>query len=243
MARYFQTGDALLGDYFVVALRFPNSQLNWVYGTFLGALYDMGLQERWITGGETSAYDASELFQQIYNEIKPMLFIVGMIADFPAVLDPATGWLPCDGALYFETDYPALFGVIGTTFNQGGDPSGQFRVPDNRGRVRITKDDGAGVITAMWGDTIGGIGGAQEHTLSIGEIPAHSHTDTGHAHSEIIAAPNVTTIGAGAPQATAIPGVGLTGSGSANLTNTGGDNPHNNIQPSITYYSHILARL
>jgi microcystin-dependent protein len=88
---------------------------------------------------------------------------------------------------------------------------------------------------------LGDTGGEETHTLITSETPAHSHTDTGHSHSEIVAAPNVTTIGVGAPEPTAIPGVGVTGIGSASLTSTGGNGAHNNLQPFIALNYFIVA--
>lgn len=235
MARYFPTGNALTGgDDYVVAIRFPNSQDNWVYSVFLGALYEMGQAYAWMTQGETTPEEAAQIFKDIYDGIRPMIFYVSMLADFPIVLDPDTGWLPCDGALYDVDDYPALYAAIGDTFTDGGDPAGFFRVPDTRGRTRITKDDGAGVMVAPWADEIGGIGGEETHVLTVDEMPSHSH-----AYDPVIIG-DLDVEGPGVPQPNAAQIVPLI---TENTYATGGDEAHNNVQPSIVFYTHILARV
>ena len=45
------------------------------------------------------------------------------------------GWQMCNGQELSQTTYSSLFAVIGTTYNTGGETSGNFRVPDLRGRV------------------------------------------------------------------------------------------------------------
>ena len=78
------------------------------------------------------------------------------------------GWLICDGRDLSVSDYPDLFQVIGTSFGGGGE--GTFRLPDPSGKVL------AAVSPEQWstGQTMGNLA----HTLSLGEIPSHSHTGT-----------------------------------------------------------------
>jgi microcystin-dependent protein len=144
-------------------------------------------------------------------------------------------WLPCDGASLLRSTYPDLFAAIGTTY--GATDASHFTIPDLQGRVPLGAGTGSGLSPYSLGD----VGGEETHTLVTTETPAHSHTDTGHSHSEIVAAPNITTIGVGAPEPTAIPGVGITGAGSANLTATGGDGAHNNLQPFVALNYYIVA--
>jgi microcystin-dependent protein len=94
------------------------------------------------------------------------------------------GYLACDGSLYEETAFPALYAAIGTTFNLIGDAAGYFRVPDARGKAMI----GAGQDTArgLSARTLGEIVGEETHTLLDTEsgVAAHTHTatDSGHVH-------------------------------------------------------------
>src|SRR5205085_3430055 len=78
---------------------------------------------------------------------------------------PPKGWALCDGQLLPINQNQALFSLLGTTF--GGDGRVNFALPDLRGRVPIHVGSG---------HTLGERGGEQAHTLSIAEIPTHTHT-------------------------------------------------------------------
>lgn len=83
-----------------------------------------------------------------------------------------TGWLFCDGSAVSTTTYAALFAVLGTTFNTGGEAGGTFRLPDMRGRAPIGVGTGSG-LTAR---ALGASGGNETHTLSTAETPSHTHS-------------------------------------------------------------------
>lgn len=97
---------------------------------------------------------------------------VGTVSMFAGSSAPG-GYLLCDGAAYNIVDYPDLHNVIGTTYGSAG--AGTFRVPDLRNRNVI----GAG------SRALGATGGAESHTLTTSELPAHNHgvTDPGHGHT------------------------------------------------------------
>ena len=85
------------------------------------------------------------------------------------------GYLLCDGRAVSRTTYADLFKVIGTTYGSG-DGSTTFNVPNLQGRVAVGKNSGTF-------NTLGKTGGEENHTLTISEIPAHTHgnkTLTGH---------------------------------------------------------------
>lgn len=88
---------------------------------------------------------------------------VGTIAMFGADRDPE-GWLRCDGRVLQRSAYPALFAAIGTTY--GSTNSGDFRIPDIRERSVV----GTGTKYSP-----GDKGGNTQLTLSIAQIPAHTH--------------------------------------------------------------------
>src|SRR5215475_3010814 len=77
---------------------------------------------------------------------------------------PPKGWALCDGQLLPINQNQALFSLLGTTF--GGDGRVNFGLPDLRGRTPIH-------VGAT--HTLGERGGEQAHTLSIAELPTHTH--------------------------------------------------------------------
>ena len=84
------------------------------------------------------------------------------------------------------------------------------------GRVPVGKA-GSGTF-----DTLGEEQGAETHTLSIAEIPAHTHTYTKHSGTSALSIHDISHT--------------VTNHASANTGSTGGGGAHNNIQPSITVY-------
>ncbi|HUO84176.1 MAG TPA: tail fiber protein [Thermoanaerobaculia bacterium] len=98
----------------------------------------------------------------------------GTIEAFAGLAAPA-GYLPCDGAEVAKSDYPALYSAIGDVWCGGSCSAGMFRLPDLRGRTLVGAGTGAGLTprepSAYFGE--------ERHTLSVSELPAHSH------HAEI----------------------------------------------------------
>ena len=142
-----------------------------------------------------------------------------------------------DGGDIVGPQYEDLFNLVKDTApNAGTEVFGTDTVtlPDFRGQTPIGMDNmGAGArnkVTAGAADTLGGEAGAQDHTLSTGQMPAHSHK------------PRATTLGqntadmtnnylveaeAGNFQTTQNTVMGAT-------DNTGGGGSHNNMQPYFT---------
>lgn len=88
---------------------------------------------------------------------------VGEIRMFAGNFAPA-GWMFCEGQLLPISENETLFQLIGTTY--GGDGQSTFALPDLRGRLPLHQ--GNGFILAE-------TGGAEEITLTVNQIPAHSH--------------------------------------------------------------------
>ena len=88
---------------------------------------------------------------------------VGEIRMFAGNFAPA-GWMFCEGQLLPISENETLFQLIGTTY--GGDGESTFALPDLRGRIPIHQ--GTGFILAE-------TGGAEEITLTVNQIAAHSH--------------------------------------------------------------------
>lgn len=89
----------------------------------------------------------------------------GTVSQYAGSTTPA-GYLLCDGAVVSQATYPFLFTAIGALWNTGGEGAGNFRLPDMRGRFPL------GRAVSGTGSTLGGIGGALDHTHT---TPAHFH--------------------------------------------------------------------
>lgn len=146
---------------------------------------------------------------------------IGEIRMFAGNFAPA-GWMFCDGQLLPISENEALFNLIGTTY--GGDGQSTFALPDLRGRLPIHQ--GNGLILAE-------TGGAEEVTLAVSQIPAHSHpllASSGPASSN-------SPIG-NLPAETTTINLYIEDSPNSNLSPsavlaTGGSQPHTNFQPYL----------
>lgn len=92
----------------------------------------------------------------------------GMISPYAWSYAP-TGWLLSDGSQVSRATYSALFSAIGTTY-WSGDWSTTFHLPDLRGKVTVGKN---AFDTEF--DTLGETWGEKTHTLTVAEMPTHSH--------------------------------------------------------------------
>jgi|SRR6185295_3543690 len=147
---------------------------------------------------------------------------VGEIRMFGGNFAPA-GWQFCDGTLLPISEYETLFNLIGTTY--GGDGQSTFAVPDLRGRIPLHFGNGF---------TLAETGGAEEITLTVSQIPSHSHsalatlnpaTDT-NPQNNILSKTlvNVSAYGQDAP---------LTALNPSTISPVGGSQPHTNFQPYL----------
>jgi microcystin-dependent protein len=146
---------------------------------------------------------------------------VGEIRMFGGNFAPA-GWMFCEGQLLPISENETLFNLIGTTY--GGDGQSTFALPDLRGRIPI--HFGNGFILAE-------TGGAEEITLTVSQIPAHSHamlasTGPGTVNTPggnvTAASPSILLYAQDVPDANMSPSA---------VGSTGGSQPHNNFQPYL----------
>jgi len=138
------------------------------------------------------------------------------------------GWAMCNGQLLPINQNQALFSLLGTTF--GGDGRVNFALPDVRGRTPIHVGSG---------HTLGERGGEQAHTLSIAELPTHTHVLTANSANATGFDPTNSLLAKGAasngnPINAYTPPQQLTAMSPAAVTNTGGSQAHLNMQPFLT---------
>lgn len=168
---------------------------------------------------------------------------VGEIRLFAGNFAPA-GWAFCEGQLLPISENETLFQLIGTTF--GGDGESTFAVPDLSGRVPIHMGTGPEGNTYQ----IGEMGGVEEVTLTVQQIPNHAHKLKG---------PGMVALGSGAGNSSSpatrypamVPGTNLysttirdgvfmedptVSNPSALLSSAGGSQPHNNMQPYLAVH-------
>ncbi len=93
---------------------------------------------------------------------------VGEIRMFGGNFAPA-GWAFCNGQLLAISENDTLFNLIGTTY--GGDGQNTFGLPDLRGRVPVHMGQGPGLSSYVIGEN----GGTESVTLTLSQIPSHSH--------------------------------------------------------------------
>lgn len=220
----YATGDGLSSTLVSYRLSFPSDQ--WVLWQIQAALNTLTANENWLQEGTSLIEDVVAAMCSAVQDFSPMPVLIGTCIPFAGSVPPS-GTMFCNGASLLRADYPDLFAIIGTQY--GASDLAHFNIPDMRSRVPVSAGNGSGLSNYPLGAT----GGEETHTLTSGESPTHSHTDLGHTHAEGNAAPTLIAIGAGVPAASAIPSIGVTGVGNANLANSGGGGSHNNIQPYI----------
>src|SRR6185369_1940877 len=130
------------------------------------------------------------------------------------------GWALCNGQLLPINQNQALFSLLGTTF--GGDGRVNFALPDLRARAPIHVGSG---------HTLGETGGEQAHTLSISELPTHTHVLSGINVDATVNSPTGNSLA----NATAVyhTATSLTSLSPTSITNVGGSQAHLNMQPFL----------
>lgn len=134
------------------------------------------------------------------------------------------GWALCNGQLLPINQNQALFSLLGTTF--GGDGRVNFALPDVRGRTPIHVGGG---------HTLGERGGEQAHTLSISEIPTHTHVAQATSAAGTTAVPGNSALLATSTNYEAYRAPSsFTSLQPGTISNVGGSQAHLNMQPFLT---------
>jgi microcystin-dependent protein len=155
---------------------------------------------------------------------------VAEIRIFPFNFAPR-GWAWCDGQLLPLSQNTALFSLLGTTY--GGDGKSNFALPDLQGRAPMHPGQGPGLSLHDLGET----GGSETVSLLESEIPSHSHGTSASIADGTDQSPVGEKLAAGVGPIVqyAVPGA-LAQLSPNSLTPAGGDQPHNNMQPYLTFY-------
>ena len=158
---------------------------------------------------------------------------VAEIRIFPFNFAPR-GWAWCDGQLLPLSQNTALFSLLGTTY--GGNGKSNFALPDLQGRAPMHPGQGPGLSLHDLGET----GGSDTVTLLESEIPSHSHTLRASTDDGDLKAPDPSrslarSIGGFTYQQNPPQG-NLVSMAPEALAPAGGDGPHNNMMPHLTFY-------
>lgn len=157
---------------------------------------------------------------------------VAEIRIFPFNFAPR-GWAWCDGQLLPLSQNTALFSLLGTTY--GGDGRSNFALPDLQGRAAMHPGQGPGLSLHDLGET----GGSETVTLLESEIPSHAHAARASSDPATLSSPEATHIAQarrnGSQFQTNVSS-NLVQLAPESLAPSGGDQPHNNLQPYLTFY-------
>lgn len=237
MGNRWLTPDTAPGPVMSRCLFFPDA-VDWL-SLVAGALLALSSADAFEKYGTATPEETATVFQAMFDGFsfnEGVCRVIGEIVIIAGTSNPNPGnWLPCDGASLLRAIYPDLFAAIGTTY--GAVDGTHFSLPDLQGRTPIGTGAGSGLTPRALGDSLG----EETHALTTAESASHTHSDLGHTHVEGIAAPSVGAAIVGVPIPSAVPAVGATGAGFASLASTGGDGPHNNMQPSLALNYLIVA--
>lgn len=131
------------------------------------------------------------------------------------------GWAQCNGVLLAINQNQAIFALLGTTY--GGDGRVNFALPNLQGRIPLHMGNG---------QTIGQLGGEENHTLSMAEIPLHNHTWSATNAAANSSGPASNLLGSAAEYNSSASN--LVAMYQSVLATVGASQPHLNMQPYLT---------
>ena len=141
---------------------------------------------------------------------------------------PPNGWMFCEGAPLPISENDVLFQLIGTTY--GGDGEETFNLPNLASRVPIHMGTGPDGTTYQLGE----MAGTEQETLTIQQIPSHTHPLTASTSAGNSASPTGAVIAQTPASITFLiedaPGANMA---AGSITPAGGSQPHENTQPFL----------
>jgi len=138
---------------------------------------------------------------------------------------PPRFWAVCSGQLLPIAQNQALFSLLGTSY--GGNGLQSFALPDLRGRTPIHRGQGPGLSNFVQGQQ----GGAENVTLLSTQMPSHQHTASASPGAPAVASPAAAAWASGG--SAAYEASANTSMSASALANAGGNQAHNNQQPSL----------
>jgi microcystin-dependent protein len=142
------------------------------------------------------------------------------------------GWAFCDGQLLPISQNTALFSLLGTTY--GGNGASNFALPDLQGRAPMHPGQGPGLSLHDLGET----GGSETVSLLESEMPSHSHAARANTDFADLQTPSPARSLARSQNASAYQTTtnqAIVAFAPEALAPSGGDQPHNNLQPYLTF--------
>lgn len=147
---------------------------------------------------------------------------LGEIRMFAGNFAPA-GWMFLEGQLLPISENETLFQLIGTTY--GGDGESTFALPNLQGRIPVHQGNNYQLAET---------GGVESATLTVSQIPVHSHQVLATSQIANSAVPNNGVLAVSSKVSTFISGSTLNQSMHAQaISPVGGSQPHNNFQPYL----------
>jgi len=139
-------------------------------------------------------------------------------------------WAGCDGTITAISQNESLFSLIGIAY--GGDGRSSFALPDLRGRAAMHQGTGIGLTPRQLGTRFG----TEDVTLSLSELPAHTHDVQASTNAGTLTNPTgaVTASSTASPYYTANDPTDSNKDMAANIVaGSGGDKPHTNLMPYL----------
>jgi microcystin-dependent protein len=130
------------------------------------------------------------------------------------------GWAMCNGQLLPINSNQALFSLLGTTY--GGDGIRTFALPNLQGRTPVGFGNGT---------NLGQVGGEEFHTLTVAEVPPHTHALQSVPGANLTKPAGAMVASGGATLFTGAANLGAMNA--ATIGNSGGGQPHENRQPYL----------
>lgn len=152
---------------------------------------------------------------------------IGEIRMFAGNFAPRA-WAFCDGQLLAVSQNDALFSLYGTIY--GGDGRTTFGLPDMRGRIPLHQGHGPGLSNRR----LGSKGGRETETLTVNQIPSHTHTLNANARQDNVESPQGNVLCDPNPEGRLYDQVPQDSfAASSSIAATGGSRPHTNLMPTL----------